>query len=172
MVFALMIALGACTRSPGPDRRGDEAAMAVLGVARALHHEADVYESSGDFERATQAMQRVLALQLPAEFAEAEDVRADASGRLAELLLRRTRPDEALTEIERALREAPHESVLQARLYMVRGQAHRMLAERASTASDAATATRHREAALTALEHSIEVNTRILRRLTDAGRAP
>ncbi len=171
LLLALSLAAAGCGKgTPAADRARVEASMAALGTARALHHEADVYEGAGDFERASDAMRRVLALRLPRGFDEAEDVRADAWGRLAELDLRRDQPEQALAHVDEGLRATPHESVLQARLYMVRGQALRTLAERATASGDQAAATRRREEALSALERSIEVNSRVLGRLTDGGR--
>ncbi len=164
-LLTLLVALTACRRSPDPHRAG-EVTMALLGTARALHHEADVYEGTGDFVRASQAMERVLALRLPGDFAGAEDVRADAWGRLAELDLRRNDPDRALARVDEALAATRRESVLQARLYMVRGQTLRTLADRAAGAHDEPTAARRRDEALAALERSIAINARILRRLT------
>jgi tetratricopeptide (TPR) repeat protein len=169
MGLCAMAPMAGCRRAadPGNDRETIERSMAILGTVRALHHEADVYESNGQFDLASHAIQRVIDLRLPESLSEAEDVRADAWGRMAELDLRRQRPDEALAHTDQGLRAAPHESVLQARIYMVRGQALRALADRAAaTADSTATATRLREEALTALEHSIEINTRILGRLT------
>lgn len=168
-VTASLVACGEGRRAP-VDRGRVEASMAALGTVRALHHEADVYEGAGQFAQASQAMRRVLDLPLPQGFDEAESVRADAWGRLAELDLRRDAPDDALAHVDEGLRATPHESVLQARLFMVRGQALRALAERAAGASDGATAALRREEALAALERSIEVNGRILGRLTDGGR--
>ncbi len=170
LVLSLSAVAGCGHRAPTTDRAHAEAAMAALGTARALHHEADVYEGAGDFERAAASVRRVLDLRLPQGFEEAEDVRADAWGRLSELDLRRDQPEQSLAHVDEGLRATPHESVLQARLYMVRGQALRVLAERATAAGDQATASRRREEALAALEHSIEVNNRILGRLTDGGR--
>lgn len=169
--FVLSVALvfGACSRRPEA-RHVDDSTMALLGTVRALHHEADVYESVGDFVRASQAMERVLALRLPPSFAEAEDVRADAWGRLAELDLRRDDPERALARIDEALAATQRESVLQARLYMVRGQSLRVLADRALAAHDEPLAARRREEALAALERSIAINERILRRLAPGGR--
>lgn len=169
LAVGLSVAPG-CAKSHAPEPPSREAAMAVLGTVRALHHEADVYESTGDFERAANAMRRALAVPLPAGLAEADDVRADAWGRLAELDLRRERPDEALAHADEGIRNTPRESVLQARLYMVRGQCLRALADRATQQGDGVTAARRRDEALAALEHSIEVNGRILRGLTEGGR--
>ena len=165
LALLLALAFGACAEQRDTPRV-DEATMAVLGTARALHHEADVYEGAGDFVRASQAMERVLALRLPPTFAGAEDVRADAWGRLAELDLRRADPDRALVRVDEALAATRRESVLQARLYMVRGQSLRALADRAAGAHDEAAAARRRDEALAALERSIAINERILRRLT------
>jgi tetratricopeptide (TPR) repeat protein len=171
-----LLIMGLCVMAPvvgcdrgahsSNDRETMERSMAILGTVRALHHEADVYESSGQFDLASHAVQRIMDLRLPESLPEAEDVRADAWGRMAELDLRRQRPDEALAHTVEGLRVAPHESVLQARIYMVRGQALRALADRATTAGDTTNAARFREEALTTLEHSIEINTRILGRLT------
>jgi len=165
LAILLALAFGACAQQPDT-HRVDEATMAVLGTARALHHEADVYEGAGDFVRASGAMERVLALRLPPTFAGAEDVRADAWGRLAELDLRRGDADRALARVDEAIAATRRESVLQARLYMVRGQSLRALADRAAGAHDEPTAARRRDEALAALERSIAINERILRRLT------
>jgi tetratricopeptide (TPR) repeat protein len=168
LAVASLAACGEARRAPA-DRGRVEASMAALGTVRALHHEADVYEGAGQFAQASQAMRRVLDLRLPQGFGDAESVRADAWGRLAELDLRRDAPDEALARVDEGLAATPRESVLQARLFMVRGQALRALAERAAGAGDGALAARRREEALAALERSIEVNGRILGRLTDGG---
>ncbi len=147
----------------------NEAVMAVLGTVRALHHEADVFEGAGDFERATGAVRRILALDFPRNMAEAEDLRADAYGRLAELALRRAAPDEALALADTGLRDTRREGVLRARLMMVRGQSLGALADRAHAAGDEPGASRFRSQALEALEASIALNQRLLRRLADGG---
>jgi hypothetical protein len=174
--LAAAVALGAalltgCAAQPA-DRGvapSNEAVMAMLGTVRALHHEADVFEGAGDFERATGAVRRVLALDFPRNMAEAEDLRADAYGRLAELALRRAAPDEALSLADTGLRDTRREGVLRGRLMMVRGQSLGALADRAHAASDEVAAGRLREQAVEALEASITLNQRLLRRLADGG---
>lgn len=163
--------LSGCANQPtgGGEAPSNEAVMAVLGTVRALHHEADVFESAGDFERASDAVRRILALQYPRNMAEAEDLRADAYGRLAELALRRAAPDEALSLADTGLRDTRRESVLRARLMMVRGQSLGALADRAHAAADEPGARRLREQAVEALEASIALNQRLLRRLADGG---
>ncbi|MBI5515478.1 MAG: hypothetical protein HY909_16985 [Deltaproteobacteria bacterium] len=175
LLLALLSALFLATCGPhaaGGPSESDEATMAALGTVRALHHEADVYEATGDYARAAHPIRRILALQLPASMLEGEDVRADAFGRLAELLLHDGNPSEALALTETGLREARRESVLRARLFLVRGQVLAELGTRAEREGRRDEAERRRAEALAAYETSIELNQRILGRLTDGGRKP
>jgi hypothetical protein len=174
--FVQAVALGlallaGCANHPAShgEAPSNEAVMALLGTVRALHHEADVFEGAGDFERATGAVRRILALEYPRNMAEAEDLRADAYGRLAELALRRAAPDEALSLADTGLRDTRRESVLRARLMMVRGQSLGALADRAHAAADEDGARQMRERAVEALEGSIALNQRLLQRLADGG---
>jgi tetratricopeptide (TPR) repeat protein len=171
MLFALLLAVfaaSACTPR-GEIATQDEATTALLGSVRALHHQADVFEHAGDLERAAEAVRRVLALPLQRALPEYEDVRADAYGRLAELALRRGAPDDALGLTDTGLAEAPRESVLRARLLMVRGQCLGALANRARERGDSAAEVRRREEAIAVLEQSIAMNQRILARALDGG---
>lgn len=162
------LALG-CGNASAPETTPDEAVMAALGTVRALHHEADVFESAGDLDRASQAIRRVLAIEFPRGMAESEDLRTDAYGRLAELSLRRGAADECLSLASTGVHDAHRESVLKARLWMVRGQCLGALADRAQQSGDATGASQRRTEALQALETSIEMNQRVLRRITDGG---
>ena len=163
--------LGGCAAQTPTHREApsNEAVMALLGTVRALHHEADVFEGAGDFERAGAAVRRILALEFPRNMAESEDLRADAYGRLAELALRRATPDEALALADTGLRDTHRESVLRGRLMMVRGQSLGALADRAHAATDEVGARRLRDQAIEALEASIALNQRLLQRLADGG---
>lgn len=169
LVLLGLVAGCAGMEAPHGPPPSNEAVMAVLGTVRALHHEADVFEGAGDFERATGAVRRILALEFPRNMAEAEDLRADAYGRLAELALRRAAPDEALSLADTGLRDTRREGVLRARLMMVRGQSLGALADRSHAGGDDAAAARYRQQALDALEGSIALNQRLLRRLADGG---
>jgi tetratricopeptide (TPR) repeat protein len=165
-----LVAISACDNRHGASPRElDEATMAVVNTARALHHEADVYESAGDFNAAAGAIQRVLALRIPSSVAEAEDIRVDAWGRLAEIALMADDPDRALAHANSGLQDSHHESVLRARLHVVRGRALRALAERAAANGDTTTADARRREALDALETSIAINQRVLNQLADGG---
>ncbi len=169
LVAALVVA--ACRGGSGdrPATPPNEAVLAVLGTARALHHEADVYENAGDFVQASEAVRRVLALAIPPGMAEAEDLRSDAYGRLAELALRRNAPDEARALADTGLRDTQRESVLRGRLLRVRGQCFGALADRDHAAGDETSAARDRAEAIRTLEESIAMNLRIVRRLTQPG---
>jgi tetratricopeptide (TPR) repeat protein len=160
---------GCAPQAPGAGPSLDESTLALLSTARALHHEADVYESSGDFASASRAIQRVLALRAPAGVREIDDVRTDASGRLGELALRANDPRAAIERADEGLREARRESVLKARLFLVKGRALRALAELAQQSGDVAGASARRREAIDALEQSIQMNERVLRAALDGG---
>jgi hypothetical protein len=171
-LLAALVAFGvaACRRRATQcSRPTDDATMAVLLTARALHHQADAFEAVGDYPAATRAIERVLALRIPASVQEADEVRADAWGRLAEIALASDDPDGALAHANTGLRDSRRESVLRARLHLVRGRALRALADRARTAGDTTTAQARQRDAIEAFETSIQVNQRVLRRALDAG---
>ena len=168
-VFALLASGCAAGRDDANRPPPNEAVLALLGNARALHHEADVYEGAGDYARAADAVRRILGMEIPRSMAEAEDLRADAYGRLSELALRRAAPDEALSLADTGLRDTHRESVLRGRLLRVRGQSLAAMADRAHAAGDEAAATRYRGDAIAALEDSIALNARIVARLTHGG---
>lgn len=175
-IVALGAALGLSTVQSGcgtpPTEAGpslDEATMALISAARGLHHEADVLESSGDIAGAQRAVQRVLALRAPTAVREIDDVRSDAFGRVAELALRANDPQTALDRVDEGLREARRDSVLKARLLLVRGRALRALGEQAQSRGDATTAAARRREAIDALEQSIHMNERVLEAALDGG---
>lgn len=158
---------GAPSGEQGPSL--DEATMALLSAARALHHEADVYESSNDYVAAQRTVQRVLALRAPSAVREVEDVRVDAFGRVAELALRNNEAQTALDRVDEGLREARRDSVLKARLLLVRGRALRALGETATAQGNADVAAARRREAIEALEQSIRMNERVLDAALDGG---
>ncbi len=169
MVLACLGGSACESRRGGSAREVDETTMAILTTARALHHEADVYESAGDFAAAGAAIERVLALRIPPSVLEAEDIRMDAWGRLAEISLMADDPERALAHANTGLRDSHRDSVLQARLYVAKGRALRALAQRAAASGDTTAADSRRREALDALETSIQINQRVLGRLLDGG---
>ncbi len=143
--------------------------MALISAARALHHEADVLESSGDIAGAQRAVQRVLGLRAPSAVRESEDIRSDAFGRVAELALRLNDPQTALDRADEGLREARRDNVLKARLLLVRGRALRGLGDQAQARGDTTASASRRREAIDALERSIHMNERVLEAALDGG---
>lgn len=169
LVFVFVLSWSACdARRQAPTARQlDEITMAVLTTARALHHEADVFESAGDYPSATRAIERVLALRIPPGIQEAEDIRVDAWGRLGEIALKAGDPVRALAHANTGLRDGRRDSVLKARLYVLKGRALQRLAERAASEGDTTTAESRRRESIDALETSVQINQRVLARLLD-----
>ncbi len=98
--FASLAGVGACRSEPGvsgcpsAEPQGtpiDARVMAFLSAARALHHEADMHERSGDARGALSPLERLIALPTPAAV-EVDEVLADTHARLAELRLGLGRP--------------------------------------------------------------------------------
>ncbi len=75
---------GCPTAEPGTPI--DARVMAFLSAARALHHEADMHERSGDTRAALAPLERLVALPAPTAV-EVDEVLADTHARLAELRL-------------------------------------------------------------------------------------
>jgi len=93
--LASVAGAGACRSEPGvsgcpsAEPQGtpiDARVMAFLSAARALHHEADLHEKSGDARGALGPLERLIALPAPAAV-EVDEVLADTRARLAELRL-------------------------------------------------------------------------------------
>jgi hypothetical protein len=147
----------------------DDATIALLSSARALHHEADLFEDAGDVPAAMRAVERVLSLRAPRGVREVEDVRVDAFGRLGELSLRASDPQQGLARADEGLREARRDSVLKARLHLVRGRALRALADALRARGDTEGANARRTEAIAALEASIQMNERVLGAALDGG---
>jgi tetratricopeptide (TPR) repeat protein len=174
MICLVLLALSSGCRRDSAQTSSDldEATVAVLNTVRALHHQADVYEDAGDYPQAASAIERVLALRIPAGILEAEDIRVDAWGRLAEIALAQGEADRAMSHANTGLRDAQRESVLTARLHVVRGRALRALAEQARQAGDTTLAEERSRQAIESLETSIRINQRVLGTLLDGGRGP
>jgi hypothetical protein len=153
----LGLALAACG-----SRGNDQALLAAIGMAQARMHEADELEDRGDRAAAIESAREVLDVPFPEGAPEREDVRLDAWGRIAELEL--ARGDDAAAEraTDEGLREVTRRGYFEARLYIVRGRIHRARAESFRAAGDEASARRESDAALEALERSIDINAEVL----------
>lgn len=159
---AALWAVAVCACGEARESSSGQELLAALGTAQALAHEADEYEARGDRERALERARAILEVPFPTQVAEREDVRLDAWGRVAELELALHREQAARTAIDSGLREVTRRSYFEARLYVVSGRVHRARAAALREAGDEEGAARASDAALEALEQSIEINAAVM----------
>jgi len=98
LAMVLALALTACAKSrsegngAGAGRASaqpvDDALMAYLSEARALHHMADVQEDRGELAAALKTMDRLVAARRPGATPEVDEVLADAHARRAEIAIK------------------------------------------------------------------------------------
>jgi len=157
----IAIGLLACERG---ERRVviDERLLAALGLAQAYQHQADELASLGRRREAIARVHAILEIPFPAGVPEREDVRLDAHGRIAELLLEEGDEAGALERIGEGLAEASRASYFKARLHAVAGRVHREQARRLREAGDQDGARAASRAAIVDFERSIEINRLVL----------
>jgi tetratricopeptide (TPR) repeat protein len=134
----------------------DTQLMAFLSAARALHHEADIKEQSGDDDGAVAALERLARMPAP-QAIEVDEVLADAHARLAELRLRRADLDGADRDVRLGLDRAKSPTYFRGHLLEVEGLVEEA---RASTLSDAGRtdeAARAKAQAISLLEEAVHV---------------
>jgi tetratricopeptide (TPR) repeat protein len=148
--------------------------MAFLSQARALHHQANIQEDSGDLPGAIAAMERLTHAKLPhpgRKVPEVEEVLADAFARLAELRLRANDVAGADGAVREGLAHAPDATYFRGHLLEVQG----ILEEtRAATLADAGKndeAAKARAKAIALLQEAVRVQEQVVERaLGDGGR--
>lgn len=142
--------------------RVDERLLSALGLAQAYQHQADELEALGDQRAAVARVRLVLEVPFPDGAPEREDVRLDAHGRIAELLLEEG-DDAGAEEAARAgLAEASRPSYFQARLHAVMGRVLQTRAARLREAGQTEEAARAGREAIEAFERSIDMNRAVL----------
>jgi hypothetical protein len=147
----------------------DEPVMAFLSAARALHHEADIRERSGDTSGAIAALERLVALPAP-RAVEVDEVLADAHARLAELRLGKGDVEGAERDVQAGLQHVQGPTYFRGHLLEVEG----LLEERrAATLADGGRteeAAKARAHAVTLLEEAVHVQEQVIdRALADGG---
>lgn len=176
LAFGVALAgLGACgpERDPGTERsvtalpepdQGEplsEELMLALSLAKNYHHKADVLAQEGRMDESAEALRQILGIRFPDGAPEAEDVRLDARARLAKLLVRQGRTDDAVRVVEEGLAGAPRRSFFLANLYTVKGEVHEAQAtafDQQGTDQARAAASDARRAAIAAFDESIRIN--------------
>ena len=143
--------------------------MAFLSAARALHHEADMHEKSGDAPGAIGALERLVALQAP-QAAEVNEVLADAHARLAELRLGRGDLEGADRDVGAGLHRVQGPTYFRGHLLEVQGLVEEARAASLSDAGRADEAARARTRAMALLEEAVRTQEQVIERaLADGG---
>ena len=143
----------------------DEGLMVTLASARAYHHQADIYQRQGQLDKAMATVKKILGLDLDARWPEAEEVRLDATARLAKMMLGMEQVQQALTLVEGQIKDARRDSFYLSNLHSVRGE---ILEHQAGALDKMAQKDKARQVsreALAAFEKSIAINKKLQQRL-------
>jgi hypothetical protein len=148
----------------------DTTIMAFLSAARALHHEADLREKSGDAPGAIAALERLVAMPAPAA-TEVDEVLADTRARLAELRLGRGDLDGAERDVREGLLRASGPTYFRGHLLEVQGLIEEARATAFVDAGKREEATAAKAHAISLLEEAVRVQEQVINRaLADGGR--
>ena len=177
LLLALSMAFGvvpACSRHDGGADYGtpvDTEIMAFLSEARALHHEANLDEESGDLPGAIHAMERLVAARRPHPERkgamappEVEEVLADAYARLAELRLKKGELDGAAGAVKSGLEHVAEATYFRGHLVEVQGLVEEARAAQLADAGNAAEAAKAREHAIQLLEEVVKIQDQVIQR--------
>jgi tetratricopeptide (TPR) repeat protein len=175
VALALMLTAGCAAKRadlcPCPEgKQLDQELMLVLSSARALHHQADIHLQQGEVESAIEAVRQILALKLDAKWPEAEEVRLDATARLAKLLLNKGDDEPALTLVDSAIASAPRESFYLSNVHSVRGEILEQRSKRLDGQGNKEGARQSAREAIAAFERSIAINKRLQQQLLPGGK--
>jgi hypothetical protein len=173
LMLGLTIAFGivpACAQHEGSATDGepvDTEIMAFLSEARALHHEANLREDSGDLAGAESAMNRLVTAREPhpeRKAPEVEEVLADAYARLAELRLKQGALDPASVAVKSGLEHVAEATYFRGHLVEVQGLVEEARAAQFADAGNAAEATKAREHAIVLLEEVVKIQDQVIQR--------
>jgi tetratricopeptide (TPR) repeat protein len=156
-LFALLLG---CRRDE--TAKVDEPLMAYLSKARALHHQANLYEDSGDVPAAIGALERILRDPPPSDGPEAREVQADVHARLTELELKRNQVANAEQHAQAGLLLTAPDTYYRGHLLEVSGLALEAKSYALADAGDLPGAVSAREAAIHKLEQAITVQERVI----------
>jgi len=147
----------------------DEAVMAFLSAARALHHEADIRERAGDVEGAIAPLEKLVAMPAP-RAVEVQEVLADAHARLAELRLERGDVDGATRDVETGLLAVQGPTYFRGHLLEVQGRIEEARANALADAGRREEASRAKTRAVSLLDEAVHVQEQVIEHaLADAG---
>lgn len=158
----------------GPTERVvDPKLLAFLSAARSAHHVADQREAAGDTAAALRALQSFTNGPKPAGDApEVSEVLADTRARVADLLSRSGRFDQAEQEIEAGLGSARSPSYFRGHLFEVRGLIEERREKALRGTGRAKEADQARERSLSAYEEAMKIQAAVIQEAAPAGSAP
>jgi hypothetical protein len=179
LALALVIAFAGAPSCAHHDGDGENAPavdteiMAFLSEARALHHEANLKEESGDLAGATSSIERLVAARRPhpeRTTPEVEEVLADAYARLAELRLKKGDLDPAAQAVKTGLDHVAEATYFRGHLVEVQGLVEEARAAQLADAGNVAGAEQAREHAIQLLEEVVKIQDQVIQRsLADSG---
>jgi tetratricopeptide (TPR) repeat protein len=147
----------------------DPVLLAFLSQARSAHHLADQQEAAGDSAAALRALQTLVAApQPPGNPPEVGEVLADTRARMADLLSRAGRFDQADAAISEGLTSAKEPSYFRGHLLEVKGLVEERRAKALTSTGRGAEAEKARERSLSAYEEDMKIQAEVIRRATPA----
>jgi hypothetical protein len=158
----------ACSRDRGDDcgpteRVVDPVLLAFLSQARSAHHAADQREAAGDVAAALRSLQGVVSGPKPPGAApEVGEVLADTRARIADLLSRSGRFDQADEEISAGLTNAREPTYFRGHLFEVRGLVEERRAKALASTGRGPEADKARERSLVAYEEAMKIQAQVI----------
>lgn len=173
LLGALVTAAG-CSKKPtrdcGPSEHVvDPVLLAFLSQARSAHHVADRHEAAGDVGAALRALEILTSgPSPPGEAPEVGEVLADTHARVADLLSRSGRFEQAEREIERGLARAREPNYFRGHLFEVRGLVEERKEKALRDAGRAQEAAQARERSLSAYEEAMKIQAAVIQKASPA----
>jgi len=170
--------LGGCSKRErgddcGPSERVvDPVLLAFLSQARAAHHLADEREAKDDVPAALRALQTLTENPKPPGNApEVDEVLADTRARIADLMSRSGRFDQAEEELDAGLESAKTPSYFRGHLFEVRGLVEERRVKALRGTGRGQEAEQARDRSLGAYEEAMKIQAAVIRGAAPAGSA-
>jgi tetratricopeptide (TPR) repeat protein len=177
MCLLALLGSAACSRKQddcGPTEQVvDPVLLAFLSQARSAHHVADQREAAGDVAAALRALQALVAGPKPPGAApEVGEVLADTRARVADLLSRSGRFDQADAELSEGLSLAKEPSYFRGHLFEVRGLVEERRAKALSGTGRGPEAEKATERSLSAYEEAMKIQAEVIRQAAPGAPRP
>ncbi|MEO6420086.1 MAG: hypothetical protein ABIP39_11790, partial [Polyangiaceae bacterium] len=143
----------------------DTEVMAFLSEARALHHETNVHEDSGELKEGIASLDRLVHAKRPHEgtkVPEVEEVLADTYARLADLRLRAGDVDGASRDVREGMTHAPDPTYFRGHLLEVDGIVEEARGASLADAGKRDEAQKARSHAIERLREAVEIQERVV----------